>query len=258
MAVFEVTRQVRRRLALAADLPTDSPVILAEIDALVDDLPDPALLCAEERAGSMAAVARLRDRWDAYLTDLAAVADAQDDARVLHAGTAGTLVAVTTGQNPQTGSAIVARGAALQQLPAVHAAFRAGSISAAHVGVITAESPQITGFADIEDNVVTIAERVEPAELRRLLRLLADQCRPEARDDQAAALHAKRSLSLSETSNGMFRLDGYLDPVEGARLRDALVALMPRTGRDDLRTPSSAEPMPWPTWSEPACPTTVP
>jgi len=235
--VFEVSRQVARRVALAAELPREHPGVFDEIGGLVDALPDPQLLHAEQRAGTLSAAARLRDRLDAYLADVAAAADEQADARVLHAGSTGMLVAVATGANPQTGSAMVARGNALQHLPVVHAAFRAGAISGAHVGVITAESPRIPGFADLEAAVVTIAEQVEPAEVRRLLRLLADQARPQARDDQAQALHAKRSLSLSETPDGMFRLDGYLDPVAGANLRDALAPLMARTGRDDPRTP---------------------
>ncbi len=36
----------------------------------------------------------------------------------------------------------------------------------------------------------------------------------------------------------MFRLDGYLDPVDGARLRDALAVLMGRTGAEDTRSPA--------------------
>ncbi|MCB8997080.1 MAG: hypothetical protein H6528_07275, partial [Actinobacteria bacterium] len=72
MAFFEVSRQVKRRLDLAADLPTDHPPVLGEIDALVDQLPDPEHLCAEERAGALAAVAKLRNRLDAYLTETAA------------------------------------------------------------------------------------------------------------------------------------------------------------------------------------------
>src|SRR5690606_17061346 len=109
-------------------------------------------------------------------------------------------------------------------------------ISTVHVAVITAEAPKITNFAAVESHVVTIAQTVEPAELRRILGILADQCRPEARDHTAEDLHQKRSLSLSETPNGMFRLDGYLDPVAGAALREALTTLMGRTGREDTRT----------------------
>ncbi len=102
--------------------------------------------------------------------------------------------------------------------------------------MITAEAARIPRFEVIEAHVVTIAERVEPKELRRLLQLLADQCRPEDRDDRAEALHAKRCLSLSETTGGMFRIDGYLDPVAGTALRDALQGLMGRTSGQDTRS----------------------
>ena len=236
MGFFEVSRQVRRRLEIAAELPTDHPAVLDEVEDLLDRVPDPGLMCAEERAGILAALSRLRNRIDACMTAVAAEADRNADSRVLHAGTTGTMVAVATGQNPQTGSALVSRGHALQGLPEVSRSFRNGSISAAHVAVITSESHRITGFAQIEAHVVTVAERVEPRELRRLLTLLADQCRPDGKDSDHAALHDRRCLSLSETSNGMFRIDGYLDPAEGARLRDALAALMDRTGREDKRT----------------------
>ena len=237
MAFFEVSRQVRRRLEIAAELPTEHPAVLDEIEALLGALPDPEVLYAEQRAGTLTVLARLRNRIDAYLTQVAAEADRQADSRVLHAGTTGMLVAVATGQNPQAGSALVQRGYLLGTLPRVSRSFQRGCISAAHVAVITGECHRITGFAGLEAQVVAIAESVEPAELRRLLKLLADQSRPEAKDQDHAALHSKRGVSLSETTDGMFRLDGYLDPVAGATLRDALAPLMARIGRGDKRTP---------------------
>ncbi|MCB0897854.1 MAG: DUF222 domain-containing protein [Actinobacteria bacterium] len=201
MAFFEVSRQVKRRLDLAADLPTDHPPVLGEIDALVDQLPDPEHLCAEERAGALAAVAKLRNRLDAYLTETAATADEHADSRVLGAGTTGMMVAVATGANPAVGSATVARGNALQYLPLVAASFREGKVSTAHVAVITAEAPKITNFHTIEAQVVTIAETVEPAELRRILTLLADQCRPDALTDLTTAGAANKSpLGVSQVS----------------------------------------------------------
>ncbi len=236
MAVFEVSRQVQRRCALASELPTEHPAELDEVNRLIDALPDPEVMYAESRAGELAALAALRNRIEARITAIAGAADEHKDSRVLGAGSTGMLVAVATGANPAVGSATVARGNALQHLPGVAASFAAGHISGAHVAVICAEAPRITGFAAVESHVVTIAQTVEPNELRRLLRLLADQCRPQARDDRAEDLHAKRCLSLSETLNGMFRIDGYLDPVAGAALRDALAGLMGRTGREDTRT----------------------
>jgi hypothetical protein len=236
MAVFEVSRQVKRRCALAGELPTEHPQVLDKIDELIDQIPDPHTLYAEARAGSIKALAALRNRIDAAITELAGCADEHADSRILGAGTTGMLVAVATGSNPAAGSATVSRGNALQHLPKVAASFRAGRMSTGHVAVITAEAPKITSFHLIEAQVVTIAETVEPSELRRILGILVDQCRPETRDHTAEDLHQKRSVSLSQTANGMFRLDGYLDPVAGAALREALNTLMGRTSREDQRT----------------------
>ena len=94
-------------MEIAAELPTDHPAILDEVEDLLDRVPDPTLMCAEERAGSLAALSRLRNRIDAYLTAVAAEADRSADSRVLHAGTTGTMVAVATGQNPHSGTRAV-------------------------------------------------------------------------------------------------------------------------------------------------------
>ncbi len=51
--MFEVSRQVSRRMRLAAELPTEHPAELDEINRLIDALPDPELMYAESRAGSM-------------------------------------------------------------------------------------------------------------------------------------------------------------------------------------------------------------
>jgi len=236
VAVLEVSRSVQRRRALAAELPTDHPECLDQIEALMEDLPDPELLCAEQRAGTLSAAQRLRNRLDAYMAGVAAQADEHADSRVLQAGTTGTLVAVATTQNPQTGSALVNQGKALRTLPHVRDSFGRGLLSAAHVGIILAEYEHIRDFADIEQSVVILAQTVEPAELKRWLKLLADQSRPDKLDDDHQVMRNKRSLSLSETPGGMFRIDGYLDPITGANLRDELVKRMARAGRADLRT----------------------
>ncbi len=47
MAVLEVLRQVKRRVALAAELPTEHPEGLDDIEAMIAGLPDPDLMCAE-------------------------------------------------------------------------------------------------------------------------------------------------------------------------------------------------------------------
>ena len=74
MAVLEVSRSVQRRRALAAELPTDHPECLDQIEALIQGLPDPELLCAEQRAGTLRAAQWLRNRLDAYMAGVAAQA----------------------------------------------------------------------------------------------------------------------------------------------------------------------------------------
>ena len=138
MAVFEVSRQVQRRCALASELPTEHPAELDEVNRLIDALPDPEVMYAESRAGELAALAVLRNRIEARITAIAGAADEHKDSRVLGAGSTGMLVAVATGANPAVGSATVARGNALQHLPGVAASFAAGHISGAHVAVICA------------------------------------------------------------------------------------------------------------------------
>ena len=236
MAVLEVLRQVKRRVALAAELPTEHPEGLDDIEAMIAGLPDPDLMCAEQRAGALTKVAQLRNQLDAYMTEVAAAADDQADSRVLQVGTTGMLVAVASRQNPQTGSVCVHRGNTLRAMPHLRASFGKGAVSAAHVAVVTAEAAHIRDFAEIEPYVVAVAEAVEPAELRRLMKVLADQSRPEKLDHDHEKNRDRRGLSLTETPNGMFRLDGYLDAIAGATLRDELARLMGRSGREDPRT----------------------
>ncbi|MGB3015183.1 MAG: hypothetical protein WBB41_11220, partial [Candidatus Nanopelagicales bacterium] len=84
---FDVSRAAHRRARIRASLPTVVPAGFDEINDDIDALPDPDLLCAEERAAALAATARLRNRIEAYLTGLAGAADTAGDSRVLGAGT---------------------------------------------------------------------------------------------------------------------------------------------------------------------------
>ncbi len=240
MAVLDVSRTAARRMGIAESLPNDHPPVLDEIEALVDALPDPLDLGPDEVVGSMTVSARLRNRLEAYLVQLAGTADSMKLAQTLRAGTTGTLVATATGANPAAGSAIVGTARALRSLPHVAQAFRAGRLTSQHVQALRHAAPRITDFAALEEAVVELAAAVEPVELRRILTVLVGQCTPEATDTDLAAQRAKRGLSLSETPGGMFRLDGWLDALEGRRLRDALTEFTDRTRAGDTRTATQA------------------
>ena len=240
MAVLEVSRPARRRAAIRESLPTDHPAVLDEIAALVDSLPDPLDLGEDDLVGSLQVTARLRNQLDAYLTALAGTADAQHVSTSLRAGTTGVMIAAATGTNPAVGSAIVGTARALRTLPRVTDAFAAGTINSLHVHALREAAGRITDFAALEHALVQVAESVEPAELRRLLSVLVIQDHPESPDTDHQCQRDKRGLSLSETANGMFRLDGWLDGLEGRRLRDALAAFTDRRSRGDTRTATQA------------------
>lgn len=237
MAVFELSRPALRRCRIREILPTDHPPILDQLGHTVDQLPDPTGLTGEQMIASMTQIARLRNRLDAYLTGLAGAADAQKVAQTHRAGTTGTLLATATTADPATGSALVATARALHTLPHVDQAYRRGLISAGHVSALRHAAAHIHGFADLEQALVDLATTIEPRELRRLLDLLIAQSAPDTAERRAADQHDKRGLSLSETPTGMYRLDGWLDALEGRRLADTLAGLDHHGGPADTRTP---------------------
>ncbi len=237
MAVLEVSRPAMRRTRIRQSLPTDHPPILDQIADLLNQLPDPLDLSSDQVVGAMTTTAELRNRFDAYLTDLAGTADATHISKSLRAGTTGMLVATATGTNPATGSAIVGTARALRTLPHVARAYRDGQISTPHVHALREAATRITDFTDLEPALVEMATTIEPIELRRILTLLIGQCQP---DHDHTKQRDKRGLSLSETPNGMYRLDGWLDAIEGRRLRDTLAAFTDPGLPGDTRTPTQA------------------
>ena len=238
MSILELSRPGVRRARIREGLPTEHPQVMDEAATCVQAFPNPLDLSAGQIVGSLGAVASLRNQMDAYLVELAGAADSLHVATSLHAGTTGTLVAAAVGANPPVGSAMVGTARALRTLPHVQEAFGAGRLSNAHVQSLRHAAHRIDDFADLEAGLVELAASVEPAELRRLLDMLIGQCQPDAAEAKERTQHDKRGLSISETPNGMFRLDGWLDAIEGRRLRDALTAFSHPGPGPDQRTPT--------------------
>lgn len=234
---MDVSYPSRRRALIRDSLPVEHPVGLDEMSALVDGLPDPDELSAEQVAGSFKAVAAVGNKLEAWLTQLAAAADARKVSREFAAGTTGMMVAAAMNANPAQGSGIVATGRELRELPWVAKAYRKGLISTSHVLALKQAAPQVQDFPANEASLVALAMRVEPKELRRLLDVLIAQSVPEVPDIDHHAQHEKRRLSLWERDDGMWKLDGLLDGIAGAKLFDTLQPLMAREGRNDPRGP---------------------
>jgi len=233
---LEISQQAQRRRRIHDSLPTDHPAVLDQILALMDQLPDPSELSINETAGSLSPAATARNRMEAWLTAVAAEADARGTAKMLLAGTTGTMVGAATNSNPAAGSGLVNTGRELRCLPAVAAAFREGRISSWHVTALAEAAPRIDGFQQIEDSLAELASQVEPKELRRILDVLICQSIPEGADIDHNKRRTRRGLKLGERQDGMWKLSGLLDGITGQKLHDALQPLMAHTGPTDNRT----------------------
>ncbi|MEI2785057.1 MAG: DUF222 domain-containing protein [Candidatus Nanopelagicales bacterium] len=238
MGFFEVPALALRRARLADELPVETLPVFEQLSELVLGLPDPADLTAEQRLGAVRAAARLQTMLEAYQTQVAGVCDTAQDSRVFAAGTTGSMVAALTGQNRAVGSAIVGRARDLRDMPHVADAYRAGEITGRHVQLLCRAAGSLPRFAVLEADLVAAAAVIEPAVLAQVIDVLITQDRPDAPDEDLRAARAKRGLHISDLGNGLYRVDGHLDQVAGARLRDALASFTDPPAVGDDRTPS--------------------
>ncbi len=238
MGFFEIPAGALRRAQLADELPVEILPVFQELSELVLGLPDPAGLSVEQRLGAVQAAARLQTMLEAYQTQVAGVSDAQRDSRLFAAGTTGSMVAALTGNNRAVGSAIVGRARDLRSMPHVTDAYRAGEITGRHVHLLCRAAPRLRHFPVLEADLVAAAAVIEPVVLAQVLDVLITQDRREAPDEDLRGARAKRGLHLSDLGNGLYRVDGHLDQIAGARLRDALASFTDPPAPGDDRTPS--------------------
>ena len=238
MGFFEIPAGALRRAQLADELPVETLPVFEELSELVLGLPDPAELSVEQRLGAVRAAARLQTMLEAYQTQVAGVSDAQQDSRLFAAGTTGSMVAALTGNNRAVGSAIVGRARDLRSMPHVADAYRAGEITGRHVHLLCRAAGRLRHFPVLEADLVAAAAVIEPVVLAQVIDVLITQDRREAPDEDLRGARAKRGLHLSDLGNGLYRVDGHLDQVAGARLRDALGGFTDPPAPGDDRTPS--------------------
>ena len=255
MGFFEIPAAALRRAQLVDELPVETLPVFEQLSAQVLSLPDPADLSVDQRLGALQATARLQTMLEAYQTQVAGVCDAQQDSRLFAAGTTGSMVAALTGHNRAVGSAIVGRARDLRSMPHVAGAYRRGRITGRHVHLLCRAAGRLPRFAVLEADLVAAAAVIEPVVLAQVLDILITQDRREAPDEDLRGARAKRGLHLSDLGNGLYRVDGHLDQIAGARLRDALASFTDPPAPGDDRTPANAWPTPWTTWSVPRRPT---
>src|SRR6202049_2080190 len=126
----------------------------------------------------------------------------------------------------------------MASLPQTEVAFSQGEISFRHAALIARTAGQLGEKFDsqAETILVTAAKELDPWRLKRATLFLRHCLEPEGVLADANLAHERRYLYLSQTYDGIFRLDGQLDADGGAALQTVLDALMGPPAADDYRT----------------------
>jgi hypothetical protein len=150
---------------------------------------------------------------------------------------AASWIARTCGMSITSAADRMCVGEQLESLPQVAAALSAGAISyqsasaLCHLRERLGENQE--GFD--EDEMLGYAREYSVFELRKLCRVAWHVANPDGFFNEAEADFSRRYLHISQMSDGMYAVDGQMDPVSGAAFKTAAEALAKRKGPEDDR-----------------------
>jgi hypothetical protein len=184
---------------------------------------------------------RYRAVIDSLDGDFSTVArDAQKAGEHLVAGniTAASWIARTCGMSVASAADRVCVGEQLESLPKVSAALGSGEISFQAASALCHLHDRLgehrEGFD--EDEMLGYAREYSISQLRKLCRWAWHVANPDGFFKDAEAGFAQRYFHISQLPDGMFAVDGLLDPVSGAAWKTAVDVLAKPKGSEDERT----------------------
>jgi hypothetical protein len=170
-------------------------------------------------------------------------ANARDCARAgehLVAGniSAASWIARTCGMSITSAADRVCVGTQLESLPKVAAALSSGEISYQSTSVLCHLREQLGEKAALfdEDEMLEYAREWSVFHLRRLCNAARHQADPDGFFNDAEENFIRRRFHVSQMSDGLYLVDGVLDPVAGAALVTAIDVLAKPKGPEDERT----------------------
>jgi hypothetical protein len=128
----------------------------------------------------------------------------------------------------------------LVELDTTAKAFAAGEVSYRHAALIARTASELgeKWETNAESILVTAAKELDPGRLRYAVGHLKYCLAPDGVLNEANQNYERRSVHLSQTLDGLFRLDGQLDSEGGAALKTAIDSLMLPPAESDDRTPA--------------------
>jgi hypothetical protein len=151
--------------------------------------------------------------------------------------TAASWIARTCGMSVNSASDRLCVGEQLAALPKVAAALASGEIGYQSVSVLCHLRDKLGEKRDLfnEDEMLDLARKQSVATLRYLCNYAWHVADPDGFFNEAEENFTRRRLHISQMADGMFAVDGLLDPVTGAAFKTTLDALAKRKGPEDER-----------------------
>jgi hypothetical protein len=130
-------------------------------------------------------------------------------------------------------------GEQLESLPKVAAALDSGEVGYQSVSVLCHLREQLGEKANLfdEDEMLSYAREYSVYGLRKLCRYARHIADPDGFFDEAEESFSRRRFHISQMSDGLYAVDGTLDPVSGAALKTAVEVLAKPKGPEDERSP---------------------
>jgi Domain of unknown function (DUF222) len=168
--------------------------------------------------------------------------DAQKTGEHLLSGniTAVSWIARTCGMSVTSAADRLCVGKELESLPKVAAALSSSEISYQSASALCHLREQLgeKGRLFDEDEMLWFAREHSVSELRKICNYARHVADPDGFFNDAEECFTRRRLHISQMLDGLFRVDGLLDPVSGAAFKTAVEVLAKRKGPDDERTHS--------------------
>lgn len=140
---------------------------------------------------------------------------------------------------PQRAIRLVAQASALQSMALTREAWTRGEVTSDQVRcLLPARQLNPTAFAQHEATLVDAIAGLSVAATRQAVAYWRQAVDHRQAETSVEELLERRRIHLSETFEGMWRIDGWLDPLAGEILNTALQAATPPPAAGDARTPA--------------------
>jgi hypothetical protein len=152
--------------------------------------------------------------------------------------TAASWIARTCGMSITSAADRLCVGEQLESLPKVAAALGSGEISYQSTSVLCHLREQLGEKAKLfdEDQMLDYAREWSVFQLRKLCNAARHEADPDGFFNDAEENFSRRRFHISQMPDGLFAVDGVLDPIAGAAFKTAVDVLAKPKGPEDERT----------------------